>query len=149
LASLERRLRRQSVALASVSCFAVACVLSAAKSPPGDVAAVSISCRDLKVIDQDGKLRVSVGSVGEGSFGVACFDKDGKPRVGLGLSKDGASSVQLLDREGMVRISARIDPDGYALSQWFDQKGDARIVAGTNRSAVEAPVLPTSDLKSR
>ena len=57
--------------------------------------------------------------------------------------------MQLLDREGTVRISARIDPDGYALSQWFDQKGDARIVAGTNRSEGEAPVLPTSDLKSR
>lgn len=135
--------------LACVSAVAAGALLAAAGAPPGDFAAASLSCRELKVLDKEGKLRISAGAVGEDAFGVACFDKDGKPRVGIGVSKDGTSSVQVLDRDGTVRISARVDPDGYALSQWFDQKGDARVVAGTNRGASEAPVLPTSDLKSR
>ena len=66
----------------------------------------TITCKEWKVVDADGKARIRTATLTDGTAGVQWLDKDGKVRIGAATFADGNATVQWLDNEGKMRIHA-------------------------------------------
>jgi hypothetical protein len=60
----------------------------------------------LKVGDQNGKVRYSVGYVNDGNGGVSMFDTEGRLRFGIGMPPDKGYSINFRDEDNKVIWSA-------------------------------------------
>ena len=72
----------------------------------------TITCKEWKVVDADGKARIRTATLTDGTAGVQWLDKDGKVRIGAATFADGNASVTWLDKDGNQRINATTFPDG-------------------------------------
>ena len=81
--------KRQKIAIIALACVIVAGVGVAAIQPAGDATFDTITCKAWKVVDKDGKVRISAKTFADGEAGVAWLDKDEKMRIGAGTTADG------------------------------------------------------------
>ena len=142
----------------------------AAIQPAGDAEFGTITCKEWRVVDKDGKVRIGAVTGANGDAGVQWKDKDGKVRITAATYGKGTADVQWLDKDCKPRISALTTADGQAGLGWWDKDGKMRITAATGadgdaavtwwdkdgkqriRAATYADgtvVLPTSDLKPK
>ncbi len=104
-----------------------------------------VTCKELRVVDKDGKLRINASTSEDGQASVQLFDNDGKLRIKAGTRADGRASVYWFDKDGELRIDVSTSANGEASVRWFDKDGETRINAGT--LADGTVVLPTEDCK--
>lgn len=145
--ALERSNRRLRGVTSAATLCCVAVVALGAVRGADNAAFDELTCRAIRVVDKDGKVRVTVGALSDRAFGMTILDADSKPRIGIGTTLGGDAMLDMLDAKGESRMSIETDKEGYALTRWKDARGNPRVVAGTYRSAEEAPSLPTADLK--
>ena len=105
----------------------------------------SITCKEWRVIDKDGKERIHAGTNPDGAVTMQWIDPDGKVRIVAASFVDGQSGVQWYDRNGKVRIGAGTNADGDASILWFDSDGNRRINAMTRPDGTV--ILPNSESK--
>ncbi len=128
LRTLKTSVQRQRIVIASlVGILGIGAFIGATR-PAGDATFDTITCKEWRVVD-----------------------KDGKKRIVAGVSDDGlAAGVQWLDQDGKVRIGAVTRTDRDAAVQWFDRDGNARFVTGTRADGTVLNgmvALPTSNVK--
>jgi hypothetical protein len=143
LASMRSSLRRQRLFNLALVGIAVAAATVAATRPAGDATFDMVTCKNWKLVDKDGKLRIGAGIEPGGIAAMAWLDTNGKPRVGVSVSNDSAG-MTWFDKDGKVRIMADTQTDGQAGMTWFDKDGKVRIGAAIN--AADKVILPTRDL---
>ena len=144
---LEASLNRQKLINIALASVIVAGVGVAAIQPAGDATFETITCKELRVIDKDGKLRIAAATLANGQAGLAWLDKDQKIRITAATNPDGSAAMGWLDKDGTARIAAETSADGQATLAWLDKDGKMRIFAAT--LADGTVVLPTSDLKPK
>ena len=103
----------------------------------------TITCKKWRVVDEDGKARISAGTFADGTASVAWFDKDVKSRITASTSADGLAAVTWRDKDGQSRISAGTLADGNSGVQLRDKDGKRRIDATTFANGTV--ILPTKD----
>ena len=81
--------KRQKIAIISLTGVIVAGVGIAAIQPAGDAEFDTITCKSLKVVDKDGKVRIAAGTFADGFAGVGWLDKDEKLRIDASTFADG------------------------------------------------------------
>jgi len=167
--SLQASVRRQRFANIALATLLAGSVLLGAVSPAGDATFDTITCKEWRVVDNDGKARIvantdagDIASVSlkdkdgnarfkafifaQGYAGVSLKDKNGKQRIGVGTGVDGDAGVTLSDIDGKPRIVA--STTGIVRSNasvaWYDKDGKARIEAAIRPTG--AVTLPTNDL---
>ena len=91
-----------------------------------------VTCKELRVVDKDGKLRINASTSEDGQASVQLFDNDGKLRIDVSTFADGQTSVRWLDKDGKLRIKAGTRADGRASVYWFDKDGELRIDVSTS-----------------
>ena len=57
----------------------------------------TITCKKWRVVDEDGKARISAGTYADGNASVLWLDKDGKVRIGAGTLADGTVALPTTD----------------------------------------------------
>ena len=138
---LETSLNRQKIANIALMCL----VVFFAVKPYG-----VITCDGWRVVDKDGKVRISAGTLSDGNavpVGVEWRDEDDKVRIAAGTAADGDAGVVWNDKDGKGRISAGTWADGKAAVICMDKDGKQRIGASTFADGTVE--LPTSDLKPK
>jgi len=106
----------------------------------------TITCKKWRVVDKDGKVRISAGTFADGTASVALIDKDEKARISAVTYASGYASMTWSDKDGKTRISAATFADGTASVAWVDTDGKVRIEASTLPDGTV--VLPTKDLRT-
>ena len=139
--------KRQKLAIIALAGVIVAGVGIAAIQPAGDATFGTITCKDWRIVDKDGKQRIDAGTNADGDASVTWLDKDGKMRINATTLADGNASVQWWDKDEKLRIAAVTLADGQASVQWRDKDGKVRMAAVTRADGTV--VLPTSDLKPK
>lgn len=95
-----------------------------------------VTCRGLIVEDEDGKTRIALGTNPEDENGIiGIFDKNGKPRVALQILSDGTGEIYLGDENGKSRVNLHVDNDGRGLIgiQDENQKFLVSLALDTNK----------------
>ena len=69
----------------------------------------TITCKEWKVVDADGKLRIAAATFANGEASVQWLDKDEKGRIKAGTFADGDANVKWRDKDEKVRIGASTD----------------------------------------
>jgi hypothetical protein len=110
--SLQTSVRRQRFANVALATLLAGSVLLGAVSPAGDATFDTITCKEWRVVDKDGKARISARTNANGTAGVKWTDKDGKDRLAASTSADGDAGVAWADKDGKPRISALTHADG-------------------------------------
>ena len=59
----------------------------------GDARFGTITCKEWRVVDEDGKMRISAATSADGDAGVVLADKDGKMRIHAATDADGTGPV--------------------------------------------------------
>ena len=59
----------------------------------------TITCKEWRVVDKDGKLRIVAGTVADGQASVVWLDKDGTLRIYAGTLADGTVVLPTEDRK--------------------------------------------------
>jgi hypothetical protein len=123
--------RRQRFAIVGLATLLAGSVLLRAVSPAGDATFDTITCKEWKVVDTDGKLRIIATTDADGTAGVRWLDTDGKGRIAANTDADGNASVDWFDKDEMLRIFANTAADGSAGVVWWDKDEKGRIIAST------------------
>jgi hypothetical protein len=110
--ALQTSVRRQRFAIVALATLLAGSVLLGAVSPAGDATFDTITCKEWKVVDKDGKLRIRANTLADGGAGVAWADKDGKTRITATTLADGTAAVALADKDRKLRINASTLADG-------------------------------------
>jgi hypothetical protein len=129
--ALQTSVRRQRFAIVTLASLLAGSVLLGAVAPAGDATFDTITCKEWKVVDKDGKVRIGASTTAEGGSDVAWFDKDGKGRIIAGTTANGNAGVAWVDKDGKKRIGAGTEADGFASVGWFDKDEKKRIEAFT------------------
>ena len=144
LNALQTSVKRQRFAIIALASIIVAGGFIAAVRPVGDATFDTITCKGWKVVDKDGKERITAFTNPDGQALVRWLDKDEKVRIAAGIFADGEASVQWLDKDKKLRIKAGTFASGNAIVGWVDKDGKLRIDASTRADGTV--VLPTKDL---
>jgi hypothetical protein len=112
--ALQISVRRQRFAIVALASLLAGSVLLGAVSPAGDATFDTITCKEWKVVDKDGKVRIGAGTAADDSAGVMWSDKDGKGRIIANTDAKGNAGVMWFDKDGKKRIEADTKPDGSA-----------------------------------
>ncbi len=142
---LQTSVRRQRFAIVALASVLTGIALIGAVRPVGDATFDTITCKEWKVVDKDGKPRIGAATAPDGSAGVAWVDKDGKPRIVAGTEPDGSANVVWADKDGKPRIGAGTGHKLGSGVMWYDKDGKVRILALTLSDGTV--FLPTEDLK--
>jgi len=145
IVALQVGAKRLKIAVITLASVIVVGGFVAATRPAGDATFDIITCKGWRVVDSDGKARITAGTEANGNAVVQWFDKDGKPRIGAMTFANGDASVAWLDKDGKQRITAATDADGDASVLWIDKDGKLRIIVAT--LADGTITLPTKDFK--
>ena len=97
LAHLRSSLRRQRVFNLALVGTAIAATTVAAVRPASDVTFDTVTCKKWKVVDDDGKTRISAGTKADGRASVTWYDKDSKERIKAGTWADGTANLPTID----------------------------------------------------
>ena len=76
--------------------------------------------------DPSGQTRAVLGTVADGSAGLALYDRDGKDRAKLIVLPDGMSGLIAFDRDGKLRAGTGVTADGSPRLTLYDR--DGRVV---------------------
>jgi len=145
LRTLKTSVQRQRIVIASLAGIIGIGAFIGATRPAGDATFDTITCKEWKVVDKDGKVRIEAGTSDDGKAGVVWRDMDEKMRIAAGTFADGQARVTWRDKDEKMRIGASTRADGTASVQWLDKDGKQRISAGI--SADGTVILPTTDQK--
>ncbi len=99
---------------------------------------------NLTLSDGDGRARVRVAVLGDGSPGISLLDRDGESRAILGLLPDGTTSMVFADRGSVARAVMALTPDGATRLIFSDVEGQTRTAIGVD--AQGQPEVSTIDL---
>ena len=146
---LQASVRRQRFANVALASLLAGSVLLGAVSPAGDATFDTITCKEWRVVDKDGKTRILANTAADGNAGVMWRDKDGKVRIAANTNAKGLASVGWFDKDGKVRIGADTDADGNAGVMWLDKDGKVRIDAATEATGFAAVTWFDKDGKVR
>jgi YD repeat-containing protein len=127
---LQTSVRRQRLAIVALASVLTGIALIGAVRPVGDATFDTITCKEWKVVDKDGKVRIGAGSTSN-TAGMAWNDKDERMRVAIATSFDGAAVASWYDKDGKGRLTAATLPDGKAVVSWLDRDEKVRISAST------------------
>jgi hypothetical protein len=92
--SLQTSVRRQRFAIVGLASllagsFHAGCADRGAVAPTGDATFDTITCKQWKVVDKDGKVRIGANTRDDGTAAVVWIDKDGAGRIAAGTLADG------------------------------------------------------------
>ncbi len=147
--ALQTSVRRQRFAIVTLASILAGSALIGAVRPAGDATFDTITCKEWKVVDKDGKTRIGAVTRADGTAGLALLDKDGKTRIGAVMGFDGGATVAWYDKDGDFRIGATTLLDGSATVRWFDKDGRERIAAYTLANGAAGLALFDKDMKQR
>ena len=91
-----------------------------AKDEPVDLNAERITCRELKVVDEEGNTKVTIGADDDGGY-VAVIGKDGKGWAAMSIDGDGGA-VDVWGKGARARMGVYKDGNGD-FSSW-DENGN-------------------------
>ncbi len=94
---MKRSLNRQKLINIALAGVIVVGVGVAAIQPAGDATFDTITCKEWKVVDKEGKLRISAETLADGNARVAWKDKDGKTRILAATKADGTVELPTKD----------------------------------------------------
>ena len=130
IGAMQKSIKRQRFAIIALAGIIVAGGFVAAVRPAGDATFDTITCKQWKVVDAEGKERITAFTNPDGMAGVTWNDKDGKKRIAAGTLA-GQASVQWFDKDEKMRIEALTHDNGQASVAWLDKDEKQRIAAGT------------------
>ena len=105
-------MNRQRFAIVALVGVIVAGGFVAAVRRVGDTTFDTITCKTWRVVDKDGKTRISAASLPDGAASMNWFDKDEKLRISASTRADGNAIVALSDKDNNGRIMAATLADG-------------------------------------
>ncbi len=125
LDSLEKQLKRQKITTLAL-CIGAVVAISATRVVSQNEAR-ELTLRSLKIVGNDGKVRVLIAgdALGKEGGGLAVFDSAGKPRVGVMASSNG----------GQISILGE-DSEPMAILGFDGQSGSLGLSAQGSRTAV-------------
>lgn len=89
----------------------------------------SLTVKDLRIVDAEGKLRAYLGPLTNGNFGLNLYDSPGRLRAAIGIIEDADQPiVQLFDDQGTVRISLGPTTTGTWHVAVLDSTGQFRAI---------------------
>ena len=103
---LETSFRRQRFAIVALASILAGSALIFAVRPAGDATFDTITCKEWRVVDKDGKVRIAAGTAPDGIVGLLWMDKDGTGRILAATFADGDAGVAWSDKDGKTRILA-------------------------------------------
>ena len=112
VAALQNSVQRQRIAIFVLAGICTAGVFIGATKPTEDASFKTITCEKLVVVDGDGKVRISAGTLASGSALLQLLEKGGKVRIGATTLADGNANLQLNDKDGKPRIEAGTSANG-------------------------------------
>ena len=115
IGALQTSVKRQRLLNIVLLGIIVAGGFIAAVRPAGDATFDTITCKEWKVVDADGKVRISAFTLADGLASVNWNDKDGMRRIAAFTLADGQASVEWSDKDQKTRISAATRADGTVL----------------------------------
>ena len=137
LNTLQTSVKRQRFAIIALAGIIVAGGFIAAVRPVGDATFDTITCKGWKVIDAEGKERITAFTLASGGYaGLMWFDKEGKVRITASSHANGEASVIWSDKDEKNRISAATLANGQASVDWLDKNGKLRVNAATFASGI-------------
>ena len=80
----------------------------------------NITCKGLKVVDEEGKERIVTGTDQFGFCSVAFVDQNKKMRISAGTRASGLAGVGIFDMDGKSRIAALSFADGVVMLPTHD-----------------------------
>ena len=94
----------------------------AAVRPAGDATFDTITCKEWRVVDKHGMVRIAAAAnAADGYAGVAWLDKDEKVRIRASTTADGSAGGEWRDKDGKVRITAATLADGTVFLPTTDE----------------------------
>ena len=147
--ALQTSVRRQRFANVALASLLAGSVLLGAVSPAGDATFDTITCKEWKVVDKDGKVRIAAITEADGDAYVDWRDKNGNTRIIAGTQANGDADVTWLDKDGKGRIFASTRADGDAYVVYSDKDGKSRIFASTRADGDAYVVYSDKDGKGR
>jgi len=72
----------------------------------------TITCKEWRVVDAEGKMRIMAATFADGLVGVTWFDRDEKARIMAQTDADGVAGVVWFDKDANSRIAAVILANG-------------------------------------
>lgn len=153
LAHQRTLLRRQQFAMAAVAAgLAGFVLLGAVQAPtaaptgtappatvplvPADAAFGVLTCREVRIVDGSGKIRVRLGSGTGGAAGIEWLAPDGRRRLWAESAADGSPNLSMSDAAGTSRLVASVSSQGDAAMQWFDADRRMRINAASQSNGL-------------
>jgi len=105
---------------------------------PGVEDVDEVSTRRLTIVDDQGRVRATLGPTPDGSVELRLFDADDRTRVELAVAANGAASLTLRDPDGEMRSclavgtagDTRLHLHGAAAVSLHDLEGQARALLG-------------------
>ena len=110
--ALEASNRRQRYSITALAAVIVGGTLIVAMRPAGNATFDRVTCKNLSVIDDNGKQRISAFTDAAGDAVMQWLDKDEKTRISTHTPADGSAAMQWHDKDGKERIEAGTDTDG-------------------------------------
>lgn len=95
--SQQTSIRRQRFAIVALGTILAGSALIGAVRPAGDATFDTITCKGWRVLDSDGKVRISATTAADGTAGVAWADKDEKVRILASTLSDGTVTYPTKD----------------------------------------------------
>ena len=132
LNALQTSVKRQRFAIVALSGIIVASGFIAAVRPAGDATFDTITCKKWKVVDADGKERITARTDLESnsgpSAGISWFDKSGAERISAYTFVAGSASIVFSENEKSPRIVVATNTrTGHAAIGLVDKELKPRI----------------------
>jgi hypothetical protein len=128
--------RRQRFAIVGLATLLAGSVLLGAVSPAGDATFDTITCKEWKVVDKDGKVRIRAGVFGN-DVGLALMDKAGTNRIMI-FESDGDAVMNVNDSGGKPRVAVSVQGNGNAGVVWYDPWGKTSFAGVTTADGTVA-----------
>jgi len=125
-------LQQRNFALVGSGAILILAMLAFVSAP--SQSADVVTCKALRIVDEDGKVRIIAAVTPSGQASIALLDKQGKSRVSCSTFEDGNAAVKLSDANGQLRVALGTRARGDGVIEWLDQSGKIRLIAGTTVS---------------
>jgi len=104
-----------------------------------------ITARQFDLVDSSGKSRVIIG-IESGRAAIGVLDDDGRVRISLGAPKSGEPSIGLFDAKGEHGVVIAVSPSGYSGISLSDPEGfSLDLGSETGQSSVACIVMSRND----